>query len=74
MVKAYIMVVVEPGTSSKVVKKLKNYPEIRETSEVYGEYDIIAKVEEEAMIDLRNKVDKIREIEGAQNTTTMIVA
>lgn len=74
MVKAYIMVIAKPGTSSKVVKKLKNYPEIREISEVYGEYDIIAKAKEEAMIDLRNKVDEIREIEGVQNTTTMIVA
>lgn len=74
MVKAYIMIVVRPGTSSQVVEELSNYPEIKDISEVYGEYDIIAQVEEEAMIGLRNKVDEIRESEGVENTTTMIVA
>lgn len=74
MVKAYVMIVVKPGTSSKVIKQLKKHPEIKGTDEVYGEYDIIANIEEDAMIDLRNKVDEIREMEGVENTTTMIVA
>lgn len=74
MVEAYVMIRVEPGTSPKVVKKLKNDGKTKEIKESYGKYDIIAYIEAETREELRERVYGIRENKEVKDTTTMIVA
>lgn len=75
MVKAYILLKVTPGHERNVVNKLEDMPEIEETDELYGEWDIItkaslAKIEQlDALLS-----EKMRRLEGVTLTSTMIVA
>ena len=73
----YILLNVKPGKEEEVLKKLQSLEEIKkymkEVSIVYGEYDIILKLELDNINVLRNLVlDYIRKIEGVERTTTLI--
>ena len=73
MINAYILIVVKSGAEEKVAKKLLADNRVKDTSIVYGEYDIIAKVETESMEDLQKFIIKnIRGITDVQRTSTMI--
>lgn len=73
MINAYILIVVKSGSEEKVSKKLQNDKRVKDVSIVYGEYDLIAKVETESMEDLQKFIIKnIRNIKDVQRTSTMI--
>ena len=73
MVVAYIFVITKPGTRSDVSKdsftKLKG---VKDVAEVYGEYDLVVKVQVENMGDLQKFILSLRDIGGVEKTTTMI--
>ncbi len=73
MVTAYVLLIVKPGEESTVAEKLKQMKEVKDISVVYGEYDIVAKVEKESMEELQNfLIKKIRAMDEVERTSTMI--
>ena len=75
MVKAYILVKVQVGSERDVFNKLKKMKETEDVNELYGEWDIIAKVRIDKLEDLDSLIsDKIRAVKEIKETSTMIVA
>jgi DNA-binding Lrp family transcriptional regulator len=74
MVAAYVLVSVKPGSEEEIIKKISKIAGVKETHEVYGEYDIIAEVETESLQSLDKLVTKIRNVAGVKYTHTIIVA
>lgn len=73
MVVAYVLLVVKPGEEAKVASKLSAMKDIKDVSVVYGEYDIVAKVEKENMEALQNfLIKQIRSLDEIERTSTMI--
>jgi len=62
------------GMEKDIVKELKKIAGVKEVHEIYGVYDIIAKLEAEDMRMLREAVmGRIRKINGVRSTLTMTV-
>ena len=73
MVVAYVLLIVKPGEESTVAEKLRGMDGVKDVSVVYGEYDIVAKIEKESMEDLQNfLIKKIRTMDEVERTSTMI--
>ena len=73
MVTAYVLLVTKPGEESTVAEKLNKMDEVKDLSIVYGEYDIVAKIEGESMEALQNFLIKnVRAIDEVERTSTMI--
>jgi len=75
MVEAYILIKVKVGCEREVFLQLESLKEIKDLSELYGEWDIIAKVSVPKMEQLDALLtDNIRSIKEIELTSTMIVA
>ncbi len=73
MVTAFILLLVKPGEENTVAEKMNGLDEVKEISIVYGEYDIVAKIEKENMEDLQNfLIKQIRAMEEVERTSTLI--
>jgi len=73
LVTAYILLIVKPGEESTVAERLTKMDGVKDVSVVYGEYDIVAKVEKPSMEELQNFLIKnIRGIDEVERTSTMI--
>lgn len=72
MVVAYVLFVVDPGAETKISEKLMKKKEVKDVAVVYGEYDIVTKVEVESMSDLQDFVIGTRKNKEIKRTTTMI--
>ena len=75
MVLAYILVRVDAGKEREVRDAVKGMEEVKDAHIIYGEWDLIIKVEVpnvEAITAF--VVDKLRKIEAVKLTSTMIVA
>ncbi len=70
---AYVLVRMGKGEKD-LVSFLRTLPQVREAFIVYGEYDVIAKVETESMRELTHLVlDQIRSRFPVERTSTLIV-
>ncbi len=68
----FILISAAPAHEHEVFDRLSNIPEIVELHALFGEYDIIAKIEAEDFEKLGNiVVNKIRVIEGVIDTKTL---
>jgi len=75
MVEAIILLNTTPGYEEKLVKILKEKQYVKDAKIVYGEYDIVLRVEVSNLSDLRRIViDEIRKMQGVEKTVTLIVA
>ena len=75
MVGAFLLMGVNPGTERKIYSELKKIKEISLVHEVYGEWDLIAKVDVQNVEDLDSLVsDKIRVLKDIKFTSTIIIA
>ncbi|MCD6576043.1 MAG: Lrp/AsnC ligand binding domain-containing protein [Nanoarchaeota archaeon] len=73
MVTAYVLLIVKPGEENTVAEKLAKMPEVKDVSVVYGEYDIVAKIEKESMEALQDfLIKKVRAMDEVERTSTMI--
>lgn len=71
---AFVLINVEIGLGKKMMEALKTIPEVKEAHQLYGVYDIIARVESDTMLNLKNVISsKIRQLEKVRSTLTMIV-
>jgi DNA-binding Lrp family transcriptional regulator len=74
MVTAYVLITVPAKRSGAVVEKLKNHPEVREAAAVYGDTDVLAKVEAVSLPELgRVIMENIQASNDVQSTRTLIV-
>jgi DNA-binding Lrp family transcriptional regulator len=74
-IKAYVLLKVSSGNEREVCKKIADLNEIVDTSIIYGEFDIIAKVSIDKLEDLEEFLsESIRNISSIMLTSTMIVA
>jgi DNA-binding Lrp family transcriptional regulator len=73
VVKAYVLVVTDPGRTHSVALELKDTSAVTEVHEVMGPYDIVAEVEVEQLTDVPSVIiEQIRAIEGIQSTTSLV--
>lgn len=72
---AYVLVKVGAGAEAKVFEALMKIKCVEEVNVVYGEFDLIAKVNARSMDELRDVVvNQIRGVRGVERTETAIVA
>jgi DNA-binding Lrp family transcriptional regulator len=69
---AFILCVVQPGAEEDVVEKISNMKNVIEVHELYGEYDMIVKVNVKELGELDILTSSIRRVPGVQMTSTMI--
>jgi anthranilate phosphoribosyltransferase len=78
MIIAYVLVNVKPGKENILlenIRKAQGSVRVLEGSIVYGEYDIIIKIEGETLEEIRKFVlDKIRSLDFVERTVTLISA
>ncbi len=71
---AYVMLNLEPGDESQVLKSLRKVATVQEAHRIYGVYDIIVKVEAENMDKLRETISRhVRSLDKVRSTLTMMV-
>ena len=74
MATAFVLLNVETGLDAEVISGLKAIKGVKETYQLDGSYDIIARVDTETMQELKNIVSwKIRRLERVRETLTMMV-
>ena len=72
-IKAYVLIVTDPGKTKHVFDELHKVKGIREVHEVMGPYDIVAEIEVDNLQDIPPVLgDRIRPIEGVQSTTSLV--
>jgi len=73
LVTAFVLVLATAGKEREILEKLKEIPEVKEAYMVYGEYDLLLKVESETLKDLDDIImGKIRKLPEVQLTSTLI--
>ena len=73
MVKAYVLIVTDPGATRRVVQAMAGIKEIAEIHEVMGPYDVVAEIETESLTDVPPILsDCIRTVDGIQSTTSLV--
>ena len=72
-VKAYVLVVADPGKTRRVVQSIREIPGIGEVHEVMGPYDIVVEIEVANLQDIPPILgERIRVIEGIESTTSLV--
>jgi len=71
-VTSYVLVVTEVGKEHEVVQELLKIEGVTVAQTVYGEFDVITKVESDNLKDLDAAITKIRKIGGIIRTMTLI--
>ena len=66
-------VVVQSQMLEKVTEALHNFSEVTDLFEVTGEYDLVAIVETDSIVEFRKLTHKILRIEGIKGTNSMII-
>jgi len=69
---AYLLVNVDLGSEKEVLAEVKKLQMVKEAYEIYGVYDIVAKVEAEDMDTLKESARRIRHIEHIRSTLTLV--
>lgn len=69
---AFILMVTELAKEQEVVKELLRIPGVVEARLLYGEFDVLARVEVNNMKELDGVITKVRNTRGVVKTTTLI--
>ena len=73
MIKAYVLVVANPGATKDVFAALHQVQGVVECHEVMGPYDIVAEIQVENLSDVPPILsDHIRTIPGVESTTSLV--
>ena len=73
MIEAHVLLRIKPGTDRAVFQAVKSLKQVKNMETVYGEYDLLVKIQVETMEDLDAFIfDGIRAINGVERTTTLI--
>lgn len=72
-IKAYVLVVCDPGKTRHVHQEISKIPSIVEMHEVMGPYDIVVEIEVESLQEIPTILgERIRTIDGIQSTTSLV--
>lgn len=71
---AFVILVVEVGREYEVLRKLLEMDVVSEAHVVYGEFDVITKLEVKSLEELEKAVMSIRRIPGVIRSSTLISA
>jgi DNA-binding Lrp family transcriptional regulator len=72
-VKAYVLVVTDPGATKRVYESLSKIPGVVELHEVMGPYDIIVEIDVPTLVDVPPILSThIRTVPGIQSTTSLV--
>ena len=72
-VKAYVLIVTDPGATKGVYDALSKIEGLVELHEVMGPYDIVAEIDVPQLVDVPPILStKIRAIPGIQSTTSLV--
>lgn len=72
-IKAFVLVVVDPASTTDVFEALNNVDGISEVYQVMGPYDIVAVIEVDNLSDVPALISKhIRRVQGIESTTTCV--
>jgi len=70
---AYVLLNCTLGTEQEVIEQLKQIESIKEISETFGQYDILAKLETSNIEELKNGIThQIRKIDKVKGTLTLM--
>ena len=73
MIKAYVLIVANPGATKQLYTALAKVKGVVECHEVMGPYDIVAEIEVEDLADVPPILsDHIRTIPGVESTTSLV--
>lgn len=73
MITAFVLAITESGREREVLNALEGMEEVKEKWNVYGDYDILIKLEVENLDKLNEfLIQKLRKVENLSMTTTMI--
>mgnify|MGYP000663301876 CR=1 FL=1 len=70
----YVLIVCEIGRESEIRDALEKIRGVTEAKTVYGEYDVVARLETQSLRELDEIVTNIRKIPGIVRTITLISA
>ncbi|MFX0096290.1 MAG: Lrp/AsnC ligand binding domain-containing protein [Candidatus Hodarchaeota archaeon] len=71
---ACLLLVVKMGKEHEVAEKIKRIEDVVEVLIVYGQWDVLIRIETEALGKLDYIVTEIRRIDGVEQTTTLIAS
>lgn len=75
MTTAFVLINVEAKKEDDVYQILLNTDEIEGIRQVFGQYDIIARIQAKDLQELRRFIiDKIRNVHGVMSTNTLIIS
>jgi len=69
---SYVLVVVSIGREFEVVEKIRGLEGVTEAIVVYGEYDVVVRIEADSMKVIDKVVTSIRNIPSVLRTVTLI--
>ncbi len=69
---AYILLNIRTGKEYEIADKLKSMELVKEVTITYGLWDIVAKIEVKSMSELDKIVFNIRNIDGVEQTATLV--
>ena len=73
MIKAYVLIVTNPGATRRAAESLAAIPGVEEVHEVMGPYDIVVELVVESLSDVPPILaDRIRTLDGIQSTTSLV--
>jgi DNA-binding Lrp family transcriptional regulator len=73
MIKAYVLVVTNPGETKAVVAAIAQIAGVVELHEVMGPYDIVVEIEVEQLSEVPAILsDRIRTVPGIESTTSLV--
>jgi len=73
MITAYVLINCELGFEKQIIDELKHISDVKEVQGTYGAYDVLAKVESDQAVTLREIITwKIRKNEKISSTLTLI--
>jgi DNA-binding Lrp family transcriptional regulator len=72
-IKAYVLIVTDPGKTKQVYGEIQKVEGISEIHEVMGPYDIVVELDVESLQQIPPILgDRIRPIDGIQSTTSLV--
>ena len=72
-VDAFVLIRVKPNHDREVLQRIKKLEVVKDATTVYGEYDLVAKINVQSLDDLDTFIfDVVRPISGVMGTTTLI--
>ncbi|MBO3798656.1 MAG: Lrp/AsnC ligand binding domain-containing protein [Thermoproteota archaeon] len=72
MLRAYLLIVCEVGLERDIEETIRRVANVKDVDVVYGEYDIIVKIEVNDIKQLDGVVSEIRRIKGVLRTMTLL--